>query len=97
MVTPGRIIAERPTQTLAPRRTGATRVGRDGSKAWWSEFENRHQVPDQAIVTDYDAVIRYDRGTSVDEDPLAEHKGAVRRLRPLRLVSSYSAGTGART
>jgi hypothetical protein len=39
--------------------------------------EDRHQVPDQAIVTDYDVVIRYDRGTSIDEDAFAEHKGAV--------------------
>ena len=39
--------------------------------------ENGHQVPDQAIVTEYDAVIGHDRGTSVDEDTLAEHKGAI--------------------
>jgi hypothetical protein len=36
--------------------------------------ENRHQIPDQAIVTDFDAVIGHDRGTSVDEDTLAEDK-----------------------
>jgi hypothetical protein len=41
--------------------------------------EDGHQVTDQAIVTDYDVMIRYDRGTSVDEDALAEHKRAVRR------------------
>jgi hypothetical protein len=39
--------------------------------------ENGYQVADQAIVTDYDAVIGYDRGTSVDEDTLAEHKGTI--------------------
>jgi hypothetical protein len=70
MVTPGRIVAERPTQALAPRRTGAKWVGRDGSVGWWLESKNSRQVPDQAIVTDHDAV----RG---HEDTLAEHKGAV--------------------
>jgi hypothetical protein len=30
--------------------------------------ENRHQVPNQAIVTDFDAVSGHDRGPSVDED-----------------------------
>ena len=39
--------------------------------------ENGYQVPDQGIVTDFDAVIGHDRGTSVDEDTLAEDKGAV--------------------
>jgi hypothetical protein len=39
--------------------------------------ENGHQVPDQAIVTDHDAVIGHDRSTGVDEDPLAEDKGAM--------------------
>jgi hypothetical protein len=39
--------------------------------------ENGHQVPDQAIVTDHDAVISHDRGTSVDEDTFAEHKGGI--------------------
>jgi len=38
--------------------------------------ENCHQVPDQAIVTDFDAVAGHDRGTGVDEDTFAEHKGA---------------------
>jgi hypothetical protein len=39
--------------------------------------ENGHQVPDQAIVTDDNAVIVHDRGTSVDKDTLAEHKGTI--------------------
>ena len=39
--------------------------------------KNGHQVPEPAIVTEYDAVIGHDRGTSVDEDTLAEHKGAM--------------------
>jgi hypothetical protein len=39
--------------------------------------ENGHQVPDAAIVTDYDAMISHDRGTGVDEDALADHKGSI--------------------
>jgi hypothetical protein len=39
--------------------------------------ENSRQVPDQAIVTDNDTVIGHDSRTSVDEDTLAEHKGAI--------------------
>jgi hypothetical protein len=39
--------------------------------------ENGHQVPDQAMVSDLDPVIGHDRGASVDEDTLAEHKGAI--------------------
>jgi hypothetical protein len=39
--------------------------------------ENSRQVPDQAIVTDKDTVIGHDSRTSVDEDTLAEHKGAI--------------------
>jgi hypothetical protein len=39
--------------------------------------ENGHQIPEPAIVTEYDAVIGYDRGTRVDEDTLAEHEGAI--------------------
>ena len=45
MVTPGRIVADRPTQTLTPRRTGAIRVGRDGSKGWWSESKMATRSP----------------------------------------------------
>ena len=41
------------------------------------KVENGHQVPNQTTITDYNAVIGYDRGTSVDEDTLAEHKGAI--------------------
>jgi hypothetical protein len=36
--------------------------------------ENGHQIPYQAIIADYYAVIGHDRGPSVDEDTLAEHK-----------------------
>ena len=39
--------------------------------------ENGHQVPDAAIVTDYDAMISHDGGTGVDEDALADHKGTI--------------------
>jgi hypothetical protein len=39
--------------------------------------ENRHQVPDQAIVTDHDAVSGHDRGTSVDEDTVAKHERGI--------------------
>jgi hypothetical protein len=39
--------------------------------------ENSRQVPDQAIVTDSDTVTSHDSCTSVDEDTLAEHKGAI--------------------
>jgi hypothetical protein len=39
--------------------------------------KNGHQIPDQAIVTDFNAVIGDDRGTSVDEDTLTEYKAAV--------------------
>jgi hypothetical protein len=39
--------------------------------------ENGYQVPDQAIVADNYAVSGHDRGTSVDEDALAEHKGTI--------------------
>jgi hypothetical protein len=39
--------------------------------------ENGHQVPDQAIVTEHNALIGHDRGTSVDEDTFAEHKGSI--------------------
>jgi hypothetical protein len=39
--------------------------------------KNGHQVSDQAMVADLDAVIGHDRGTGVDEDTLAEHKGAI--------------------
>jgi hypothetical protein len=39
--------------------------------------ENGHQVPYQAIVTDDYAMIGHDGGTSVDEDTLAKHKGAM--------------------
>jgi hypothetical protein len=41
--------------------------------------ENRHQVPEQAIVTDYDLMVGYHGGTGVDEDTFAKHKRAVRR------------------
>jgi hypothetical protein len=36
--------------------------------------ENGRQVPDQAIVTDLDAMKSHDRGASVNEDLFAEHK-----------------------
>lgn len=36
--------------------------------------ENRHQVPEQAIVTDYDLMVGYHGGTGVDEDTFAKHK-----------------------
>jgi hypothetical protein len=39
--------------------------------------KNGHQIPDAAIVTDYDAMISHDRGTSVDEDALADHKSSI--------------------
>jgi hypothetical protein len=39
--------------------------------------ENSHQIPDQAIVTDNDTVSGHDSRTTVDEDTLAEHKGAI--------------------
>jgi len=39
--------------------------------------KNGHQVPEPAIVTEYDAVIGHDRGTSVNEDTLAEHEGTI--------------------
>ena len=38
--------------------------------------KNGHQIAEPAIVTQYDAVIRHDRGTRVDEDALAEYEGA---------------------
>jgi hypothetical protein len=38
--------------------------------------EYGHQIPDQTIVTEHDAAIGHDRGTRVDEDTLAKHKGA---------------------
>jgi len=76
MVRPGRTVAERPSQTWVPRRTGAIRIGRDGSKGWCSESKNGHEV---ARVDRYrvEAVIGNDGGASVDEDALAEHKGAI--------------------
>ena len=40
-------------------------------------IENGHEVAEPAIVTEYDAVVGHDRGASVDEDPLAEHKGTI--------------------
>ena len=40
-------------------------------------IEDGHQVADQTIVADFGAVIGHDRGTSVDEDSLAEHEGAM--------------------
>jgi hypothetical protein len=39
--------------------------------------EDGNQVPDQTIVADFDSVIGNDRGTSVDENAFAEHKGAM--------------------
>src|SRR4051812_10616510 len=39
--------------------------------------KNGHQIPYQATVTDHDAVIGHDGGASVDEDTLADHKGAI--------------------
>jgi hypothetical protein len=39
--------------------------------------ENSRQVPDQAIVTNNDTVSCHDSRTTVDEDTLAEHKGAI--------------------
>jgi hypothetical protein len=58
----------------------------DGCNPGWTQrlqgmvvrIENGHQVSNQAIVANYDAMIRYDRGTSVDKDALAEHKRSVR-------------------
>jgi hypothetical protein len=41
-------------------------------------IENCHEVPNAAIVTDFDATVSHDRGTSVDEDALADHKGPFR-------------------
>ncbi len=39
--------------------------------------ENGHQVPDQAMVHDHDAVIGDDRGASGDEDTVAEQQGTI--------------------
>jgi hypothetical protein len=39
--------------------------------------EDGRQIADQAIVTDHNAVVGHDRGTGVDEDALAELKGAI--------------------
>jgi hypothetical protein len=68
MVTPGRIV-ERPTQTS--HQDELAQSGLDGKAPWDVRIENGHQVPNQAIVTDHDAVIGHDRGINVDEDTLA--------------------------
>src|SRR6185312_13753543 len=57
----------------------------NGSKPNWTRrldrmevsVENGCQVSDQAIVSDNDALIGYDRGTTVDEDALAQHERAI--------------------
>jgi hypothetical protein len=41
------------------------------------KVENGHQVPNQTTVADCYAVIGHDRGSSVNENTLTEHKGAI--------------------
>ena len=40
-------------------------------------IEDSHQVPDQAIVPEHNAIVGHDRATSVDEDTLAEHERGI--------------------
>jgi hypothetical protein len=39
--------------------------------------ENSYQIAQPAIIAENDALIGYDRGTSVDEDALAQHQGTI--------------------
>jgi len=62
--------------------------------------ENGRQVPNQAIVTDHDAVSGHNSGTSVDEDTLAEHKGTIlgsAQLDWYRLTPQEQASAGDRS